>query len=302
MSNDQPDDAGAPPRTFEFTITPFGTAEGVVIERELAFGLWEIQAGRRLTREIRDVPAFRQAVGDDLLVGFVRLFAAVDRAAAFHLLMALNDRPSPPWSEDRPETAHAPDSISADRNRTTLVVMVWGMFHELSAAVESLKAAHLTPVLQVVSDEAAIAAWKRLRETAGRWQGKFESIARDQLAHHLGDPEVIRAGLAAWPSDKPLIVSTSEHASNAHTRFHIAFDLLCRGTDLATEDFERLVVQGIEDGMRLDSDVMCIFFGALRGRGAPLPPMADLFGEGARQIRAEAKTSEPPSNDRRRAQ
>jgi len=81
MSNDQPDDAGARPRTFEFTITPFGTAEGVAIEGELAFGLWEIQAGRRLTREIRNVPAFRQAVGDDLLVGLVRLFAAVDRAA-----------------------------------------------------------------------------------------------------------------------------------------------------------------------------------------------------------------------------
>ena len=79
--DDQPDDAGARPRTFEFTITPFGTAEGVAIEGELAFGLWEIQAGRRLTREIRNVPAFRQAVGDDLLVGLVRLFAAVDRAA-----------------------------------------------------------------------------------------------------------------------------------------------------------------------------------------------------------------------------
>jgi hypothetical protein len=88
-------------------------------------------------------------------------------------------------------------------------------------------------------------------------------------------------GLARWPADKPLIVSTSEHSSNAHTRFHIAFDLLCRGTDLATEDFERLVTQGIEDGMCLDGDAMCVFFGALRGRGAPLAPIAELFGDDA---------------------
>jgi hypothetical protein len=196
------------------------------ITQEIGFGLWEVQEGGRLTREIRDLAKFRRAVGDDLVVGLVQLFTAVGQLDALHVLIGLNNRASPPTNEDRPETAHHPDSASAQRNLIVLATMIWGVFHELNRAVVSLKSARLTELLTRSRDSLALAAWKSLRKVAGRWQGRLETIARNQFAFHLGHADQIRAGLDAWPTDQPLVVSVADHASSAHTHFYIGFDLL----------------------------------------------------------------------------
>jgi len=248
------------------------------VTQEIGFGLWETQRGERLTREIRDLAEFRRTVGDALVVGLVQLFTAVGRLDALHVLLDLNSRTSPPWSPDRPETAHDPDSTSAARNRMVLVSMIWGVFHELNAAVEDLKAARLTEVLTTSrpKDGEAIGSWKSLRKIAARWQGPLETIARNQLAYHLGDAEQIRKGLDAWPAEEALVLSTADHSSRAHTQFHIGFDLLCRGLDISPKDFSTLVDQGIADA-RITDDAMCVFFGVLHAKGAPIPSATELW-------------------------
>jgi hypothetical protein len=241
------------------------------VTQEIGFGLWEVQQGPRLTREIRDLAKFRRAVGDDLVVGLVQLFTAVGRLDAFHVLILLNARPSPP-NEDRPETAHDPDSAGSSRNRIVLASMIWGVFHELNDAVESLKSARLTEVLTTSKskDTDAITSWKALRKIAGRWQGPLETIARNEFAYHLGGAGQIRKGLDRWPADEALILSTSDHASRAHTSFHIGFDLSCRGLDVSPKAFLGLVDQAIADA-RITDDVMRVFFGVLHAKGAPIP-------------------------------
>ncbi len=48
-------------------------------EQEMGFGLWQIEDGEGLRREIRDLKSFRETIGDALLIGFAQLFNVTGR-------------------------------------------------------------------------------------------------------------------------------------------------------------------------------------------------------------------------------
>ncbi len=251
----------------------------MTIDQEIAFGLWERQDGNRLVRDVRDLDAFRRALGDDLIVGFAQLFVACGRLDGLLALMGLNNTRSAPVIPGREDSIHDPDSIAADRNRMILGGAIWGTFHEVIAAVDTLQKAALTKVLRGGGDKLALASWKTIRTMAHRWRGDIETKARNQFAFHLGDADVMRAGLAAWPSDEPLVISTTEGQSRNGTNYHFGFDLLCRGLGIQYADHERLTKQGIDD-RHLPRHAMRVFFGVLHAKGAPIPGPSEMEAPG----------------------
>jgi hypothetical protein len=116
-----------------------------------------------------------------------------------------------------------------------------------------------------------------LREAGLRWRGDAHTEARNQLAFHVGDAEVISKGLAKWPADTPLVFSLSDGPSPSRTTYSIGGDLLLRGLDIMDDDFERLVGEAVRDG-RMPIDAMIVFIGVLHAKGAPIPPPKELEG------------------------
>jgi hypothetical protein len=265
------------PSAAQATATAAPT-ESVAAERkeeELCFGLWQVQEGRHLTREIRDLGTFRSVIGDDLLVGVVQLMTAVNRLDSFHVLLGLNDRPTPSPYPDSPEQAHAPDSIGATRNRVTLIIMRWGVFHQLICATTALEKSGLGALLSASGDNDAIVSWKKLRTVAHQWRQSLEDDVRNQLAAHLGDREAIVDGLNKWPADKPLTLSISDSASRAGTLFSAGLDLLTCGLGISLDNWGKLFDQdrGAAD---ITTDVLRVFFGILYAKRAPIPSATEL--------------------------
>jgi hypothetical protein len=79
------------------------------------------------------------------------------------------------------DSIHDPDSIAADRNRMIIGGAIWGTFHEVIAAVDTLQKAALTRVLKEGADKLALASWKTIRTMAHRWRGDIETKARTNL-------------------------------------------------------------------------------------------------------------------------
>ncbi|MGH7439465.1 MAG: FRG domain-containing protein [Polyangiaceae bacterium] len=149
-------------------------------DEEIGLGLWEKKTGRSLTREIRDMAAFRAAMGDALFAGFAQLFSAVNRLDALLSLMFLNGTPTRPIVASDQRTAHDPDSTGANRNRIALGCMAWGVLGELHLAVDALEDAGLESIIAAVQDPATIESWGRLTATARRWRsGEDEGAAKE---------------------------------------------------------------------------------------------------------------------------
>ena len=256
------------------TMSTGGELEARRIEQEVGFGLWETREGNSLIREIRDVGAFRRAVGDDLVVGFAQLFTAVNKLDALHCLMDLNGRPSVPV-DGHPGGAHDGDSISASKNRMVIGTFIWGVFHELFDAIETLQKAKLTTVLRKGRDRTAMLSWKHLRCVGHAWRDDLEETVRNQLAFHLGDRDVMKSGLSSWPQDRPLVFSTADGTSRVRRQFGMGFDLLFHALEISNEDIDRLAEQGIEHSDVADH-AMNVFFGVLHALGAEIPSPTEM--------------------------
>jgi hypothetical protein len=169
-------------------------------------------------------------------------------------------------------------STGADRNRITIGCLIWAVFHELHPVVQRLREGHLAELLGAGRDPLTLQAWERLVATADRWRFGSEAAAASRLAASIGDLDVMKAGLAAWPNGTPLVFSTADRTNRAQTMFHMGFDLLVKGLGWNPNDFERLVQRGIEDHVAIVDDAMTIFFGALHAKGAPIPPPSVIAG------------------------
>jgi hypothetical protein len=238
-------------------------------EQEIAFGVWQRETGARLLTEVRDVGLFRAAIGDELIVGLAQMLGACSRIDTCLCLIALNDREIQAH-DDRPETAHLPDSIRANRARLFLTNILCGVFHEVYSAVGTLQSGGLTVELGRVKDTVAMGAWKNIRGVALAWRTRLGAQVRNEMAFHLGSSRGIAAGLKSWPRERPLTLFECDRASRADYQANFSHDLLFEGLGFTEEDF-RAVLKLVERSHDLTRHAMRVFWGLLHAKGAPIP-------------------------------
>jgi hypothetical protein len=115
---------------------------------------------KRLRRYFRELRGRRRdpIERDELLISLLRFTLAIDRLASILYTVGLLRRELPPSSDSRPETAHNPNSIAAERGLIFLHHQALLVLHELASPVQALTDAGVGKLL--ADDPEAKRQWK----------------------------------------------------------------------------------------------------------------------------------------------
>ncbi len=201
--------------------------------------------------EASDLSHLRRAMGEDLLVAFVRCFVHSDRLTSLAHFGALNGK------AEVPEPA-------VSRNYFTCMWLSIGILKEFATALQSLRSElakqqllHLDPT-----------ALERIRDAEERWQkGLAAKEVRNTQAFHV-DSDVIRRGLARLEQGSaPAILVEGRGTSDYQSRLTIAAQCLVSGSE-ADSELLRRTVQSAYDDTKVYLAVDDLFVATLKHVGA----------------------------------
>ncbi len=161
--------------------------------------------------EVRDVRAFREALGDDVVASLARAMFAIDRLRSANALLKSNALEVPDAPENR--------KIARAQNHFALACMAFGYQHELARALNELEDAKIQTMLSAPS------AWDNLAAIRATWFGSdHDPLAkrlRHALAFHPGDLDKMRDALATWPEKEGMVLVRwrDDYGKNAEWRF-----------------------------------------------------------------------------------
>ncbi len=204
--------------------------------------------------EIRDIAAFRDALGSDVVTGFIRCFVHVDRLQSLISYIFIS------------RAYYGDDAIPFARNLQTMVWFAVGTLRELAHAIRDLRSAmNKRGIL-----DKNTRAMQRLREVERKWDRvAFFRDKRDEAAFHV-DAGVIDDGLEAIIRDLGPNTILYEASARHMDAMFISLGTLALINGVVTDlpEFEKFVsTVGKDHG--IGDAVMEAFIDALNAAGVP---------------------------------
>jgi hypothetical protein len=194
------------------------------------------------TLEVIDLEGIRQALGDELLGGFLRLFVWADRLQSLYHLAYWNDRELPR------------DSVAYERNLYTMVWFAGGILFEAADAIDQLAGAGVETHL---SDRTA---WDELRDMSRRWTNETRlRRVRNNIGFHC-DPEVMKRGIeaACAEGDRRIIMAWDDETAGK-TSLRAGLETLLQGMEMKVSEFGSIFEVLSEDHRRFSDLVQAVF-------------------------------------------
>jgi hypothetical protein len=243
---------------------------------------FEAKAGKPLTLWIDSVDVLRERLGEPVTNAFVRCFAALDRLMSIFDAVHLN-------------TKHTKaGTVRHERNFHTLSVFAAGLVFEFREGIRQLRDADVAGRLSAHGRQ----RWSKLLEFA---HPKHEAVMREirnNLAFHIGDPDVVARGIRRLAGEddpydrKPqAVMSSDDEGGRVNTRHDLGLAAILAGMKvtpagipptpnsrqwMTEEDFKSGLTEAIDGHFAISALFDDVFFDALREVGAnlePLPPM-----------------------------
>jgi hypothetical protein len=186
----------------------------------------------------------KRRLGEDAFIAFAKSFVGLDRVLTLRHLYELNAK-----------HGAIGGSPAKERNAGLLLVLLVGTMHELGAAL-----GHLQAILGR-SRARTIPSWREIEALRRRWHGDgIGKDIRNQMAHHLGDREVYKKGLA-MTAGKPRVCLYSAHGlASRDGAFEAPWNWVMHGLGLDSPGYTDRARQIVED-IRQVNDVLLLFFG-----------------------------------------
>jgi hypothetical protein len=204
--------------------------------------------GTRLL-ETTDLDALRKALGDGVLVSFLRCFVWADRLQSLIHFGYLDKSPT--------------DSLRYMRDLNMIAWFGGGVLYEAADAVIGLEKAG------VVVKLADTAHWRKLRAMARRWlRNRLLIRVRNNFAFHV-DPKTVRKGVAAacQEGERRLILGSDGGKKAGHFSLSLGIDLLLKGLNVREVDLHRVIRIMAHDHAHFSGLVQKVFSEALKGCG-----------------------------------
>ena len=202
--------------------------------------------------ETTDLDALRMALGEGLLVSFLRCFVWADRLQSLINFGYLDESPT--------------DSFRHMRNLHTIAWFGGGVLYEAADAVSGLEKAGVAMKLADTTD------WRKLRAMARRWRSdKLLIRVRQNIAFHV-DPKTVARGVAAACREggRWLVLGGDEGKTAGSFSLSLGMELLLAGLNVRAADLRRVIRSMARDHGRFSGLVQKVFRGALKGCGAGL--------------------------------
>jgi hypothetical protein len=222
--------------------------------------------GKPQRLDLRQVPKLRAMLGNSgeaLLIGFVQAFNAAERLDALFHIFALNS--------DHTKRG----SIARQRNLRLIAVLQYAQLYEALEAIRTISGAGIGAIVGKT-----FAPWRKLVEMLGRWEkAPLLKLVRNKLGFHVGDRDIIRAGLSRVAAGKTITVFDTEGDSRFDSSFPLALEVLLLGAGVEAEAFNNFMDLANIDCFAFGRRVQATFCEALRVLGVRIPPhVADVDG------------------------
>lgn len=232
--------------------------------REACAVLVEDARTRRWRIELRDLRAFREALGDDVLAGFCACFAHADRLVSLMHFSLLS------------EQSDAEGSPGGGRNLETMAWFVVGTLREFALAVRALRSALAKCGLLNPNTD----AWVTLRDIEERWDGDpFFRDVRNKVAFHI-DLDLIKAGLTRMEANGNAVLVDSKGREVVYARFLLAGSALLEGLGMDSSEIERFMRTVRDDHVAIHERIQEVFLQVLDTKGIPYGPAGGATGGG----------------------
>jgi hypothetical protein len=198
--------------------------------------------------ETTDLPALTAALGEDVLVHFLRCFVSADRLQSLggFLLRAQGSE----------------GSITRARDLQTVAWFGGGVLYEAVDALEGLARAGLPPACTSSKE------WVRLQALAVRWRTSQSKKLRNGISFHVAEGMVRKGLRRAIAEDERVTILGGDDRSAGKTSLALGMQLLLHGTGWSEAEFKTLVRDMMKDHLRFSSDVQEVFKLALKDKGA----------------------------------
>jgi hypothetical protein len=198
--------------------------------------------------------AIVHVVGRAVFAAFLKCFVATDRVMTLEQMLQLN-------------SLHvAKDSPAQNRNLQVLAFLMAGTLYELGDALQELCDAK---VYEKLSDKSS---WTPVNEARARWhKNKLMSKFRNQLGHHLGDPDVYTKGLDAMlQGNADLLLARGRGRARHSDEYPGAWDALFQGTDIDEAAFQQGLLLTKTTHLELPDQLLAVFAEVLDSCGIPV--------------------------------
>jgi hypothetical protein len=184
------------------------------------------------TFDTDDLERVRRAVGEDLLVGFLRCFVWVDRLQSIWHFHDFNIK-------NLPES-----SVAYARNSHSLASESVAVLHEAGDAVDDLNRAGIKGRLRDT------ARWEQLRGMAKRRKtDQRVKNFRDKVGFHV-DRELMRAGLrriCAEAEGERITIMAGDDATVGRGAMGLGYIALLNGTGMEEEGYNEIIKTALDD-------------------------------------------------------
>lgn len=218
------------------------TNHGSIIFTEHADSSW--------TAETKELGKIASALGEALVVAFLRLFVWADRLQSLGgFVMRLDSKAEKSYLRD----LHAIAWTAA------------GVVYEAADAIQALEAAGIESKVSDKED------WKALHEMGERWRADTVLIRlRNNIGFHI-DPKVMLKGLqSAIKTGQSITIMQGDTPKAGHAYLSSGITLLIEGlaqTGIAPKDLERAITITRDDHVRLSSLVQSVLARAMTDAG-----------------------------------
>jgi hypothetical protein len=220
------------------------TKPSAVLVKEKGSTRWKI--------ELRDLKAFRQTLGCDVINAFCRCFVHDDRLTSLLSFAYLNQQ------------HHEETSPGFTRNLQTMAWFTVGTLRELARAIRDLRSA----LAKSGNLDPQSGPWQALRAFEHRWaDDAFFREMRNTIAFHV-DSGVIETGLAAMEADGNAILCEGEGQKVDRSSMCLGLEAFLRGCDKNLSDF-RLFLTRVRLDQTIATQIQEAFFLALESKGIP---------------------------------
>lgn len=203
--------------------------------------------------ELRDLKAFRERVGPDVMNGFACCFVHTDRLMSlisFAYISAVHyGEPSPCFH----------------RNLQTMVWYTAGTLRELALSIRNLRSALAKRQMLDPTSK----PWVALRAIEARWEDDpaFRGL-RNIVSFHV-DPLVVEKGLLQLETGEDVILSQGRGGQLDQSTMRLGLEALLNGTGRSLADLED-VVKVVSQDQGISTAVQEAFILALNAAGIPV--------------------------------
>ncbi len=181
--------------------------------------------------ELRDLKAFRDILGADVVNAFCRCFVHADRLTSLFSFAYTSMK------------YHGEASLAFTRDLQTMAWFAVGTLRELALAIRDLRSALAKRGMLDPNSK----PWKALRAVEDRWDGDpFYREMRNIVAFHV-DSAAIDKGLIAMEAEGNAILCEGEGSKLGQASMRLGLEALLKGSGKTLADFERFMKTVSED-------------------------------------------------------